>query len=87
MSMEIYVHGNLCPWKNTTHSDFSQGNYELCLSTENIEQCLVNSTQVLQPEIERLKILAPGYLNKYNLFINHEWTKHGISNRKKNLFI
>jgi len=72
-----HIDGNLCPWKNTTRSDFTQGHYELCLSTENIEQCLVNGTQILEPEKERLKILAPGYLNKFNLFINHEWTKHG----------
>jgi ribonuclease I len=72
-----HIDGNLCPWKNTTQNDFSQGNYELCLATENIEQCLVNSTQILEPEKERLKILAPGYLNQLNLFINHEWTKHG----------
>ncbi|CAF1117577.1 unnamed protein product [Rotaria sordida] len=72
-----HIDGNLCPWKNTTQHDFTQGHYEYCLSMEHIEQCLVNGTQVLEPEYERLKILAPGYLNKYNLFINHEWTKHG----------
>jgi len=73
-----HIDGNLCPWTNTTRSDFSQGDYEYCLTIENIQQCLVNGTQILEPERERLKILAPGYLNKFNLFINHEWTKHGI---------
>jgi ribonuclease I len=72
-----HIDGNLCPWTNTTRNDFSQGNYEYCLSSENIEQCLVNGTQILEPERERLKVFAPGYLNKLNLFINHEWTKHG----------
>ncbi len=73
-----HIDGNLCPWTNTTRSDFSQGDYEYCLTIENIQQCLINGTQILEPERERLKILAPGYLNKFNLFINHEWTKHGI---------
>ena len=53
--------------------------YEYCLSTENIQQCLVNGVAILEPERERLAILAPGYLNRLNLFINHEWTKHGSS--------
>lgn len=74
-----HIDGNLCPWKNTSRSDFSQGNYEFCLASENIEQCLVNGPVILEPARERLKVLAPGYLNKLNLFINHEWTKHGRS--------
>jgi ribonuclease I len=74
---KCHIDGNLCPWKNTTASDFSQVDYEYCLSVENKEECLVNGTEVLLPEEERLKILAPGYLSKRNLFINHEWTKHG----------
>ncbi|UJR32000.1 hypothetical protein I4U23_019470 [Adineta vaga] len=72
-----HINGNRCPWTNTTRSDFSQGNYEYCLSSENITDCLVNGKEILEPERERLKILAPGYLNRHNLFINHEWTKHG----------
>jgi len=74
---DCHIDGNLCPWKNTTRSDFSQANYEYCLASENINQCLVNGVEILEPEQERLKVLAPGYLNKMNLFINHEWTKHG----------
>lgn len=73
-----HIDGNLCPWKNTSRSDFSQGHYELCLASEHIQSCLVNGTAILEPERERLKILAPGYLNTLNLFINHEWTKHGL---------
>ncbi|CAF3682882.1 unnamed protein product [Rotaria sp. Silwood1] len=72
-----HINGNLCPWINTTLHDFSQNHYEYCLSIENIEQCLINDRKILQNEYERLKIFAPGYLNKFNLFINHEWTKHG----------
>ncbi|CAF3518559.1 unnamed protein product [Rotaria socialis] len=72
-----HIDGNLCPWTNTTGHGFTQAHYEYCLSRENIQQCLVDATEVLEPEQERLKILAPGYLNQFNLFINHEWTKHG----------
>lgn len=72
-----HIDGDLCPWKNTSRHDFSQGNYEYCLARENIDQCLVNADMIFQSEYERLKIFAPGYLNHYNLFINHEWTKHG----------
>ncbi|CAF4559677.1 unnamed protein product [Rotaria socialis] len=36
-----------------------------------------NYQDILLPEQERLKLLAPGYLGPRNLFINHEWTKHG----------
>ncbi|CAF1384808.1 unnamed protein product [Adineta ricciae] len=74
---KCHINGNLCPWKNTTSNEFTQGDYENCLSIENIQQCLVNATDVLLPEQERLKLLAPGYLGTRNLFINHEWTKHG----------
>ncbi|CAF4607903.1 unnamed protein product, partial [Rotaria magnacalcarata] len=55
----------------------TQAHYEYCLSRENIQQCLVDATEVLELEQERLKILAPGYFNQFNLVINHEWTKHG----------
>ncbi|CAF1625562.1 unnamed protein product, partial [Adineta ricciae] len=72
-----HIDGDLCPWKNTSRSDFSQGNYEYCLASENVGDCLINGREILEPERERLKVLAPGYLNKFNLFINHEWTKHG----------
>ncbi|CAF2098977.1 unnamed protein product [Rotaria magnacalcarata] len=71
------TNGNLCPWTNTTGHGFTQAHYEYCLSRENIQQCLVDATEVLELEQERLKILAPGYLNQFNLVINHEWTKHG----------
>ena len=60
-----------------TKSDFTQVDYEYCLSVENVQGCLINATEILLPEQERLKILAPGYLGERNLFINHEWTKHG----------
>ena len=72
-----HIDGNLCPWKNTTRSDFTQSHYEYCLASEGIQSCLVNGSAILEPERERLKVFAPGYLNRYNLFINHEWTKHG----------
>ncbi|CAF4779463.1 unnamed protein product [Rotaria socialis] len=36
-----------------------------------------NYQDILLPEQERLKLLASGYLGPRNLFINHEWTKHG----------
>lgn len=72
-----HINGNLCPWKNSTKDEFTQNHYEYCLSKENIQKCLVNMTEILKTEQERMKILAPGYLNTYNLFINHEWTKHG----------
>lgn len=74
---KCHVDGNLCPWANATKSDFTQDDYEYCLAVEGIEPCVVNGSAVLLPEQERLKILAPGYLNHRNLFINHEWTKHG----------
>ncbi len=74
---KCHIDGNLCSWKNATKDDFGQTDYEYCLSVENIEECLVNANDVLVPETERLKILAPGYLGPRNLFINHEWTKHG----------
>ncbi|CAF1366565.1 unnamed protein product [Didymodactylos carnosus] len=80
-----HVNGNLCPWQNTTFSNFTQDYYEYCLSYENISQCLVNP-EVVEHEQERLKYLAPGHLGKRNLFMNHEWTKHGscCSNAFKN---
>ncbi|UJR14731.1 hypothetical protein I4U23_001723 [Adineta vaga] len=74
---KCHIDGNLCPWTNSTSKDFTQGDYENCLSLENIQECLVNGSNILVPEQERLKVLAPGYLGKRNLFINHEWTKHG----------
>ena len=74
-----HIDGNLCPWTNTSQATFSQSMYEYCLATENMQQCLVNGVDILEPERERLAILAPGYLNRLNLFINHEWTKHGSS--------
>ncbi|CAF3406029.1 unnamed protein product [Rotaria socialis] len=43
----------------------------------NYQECLINPTDILLPEQERLKLLASGYLGPRNLFINHEWTKHG----------
>jgi ribonuclease I len=84
---KCHINGNLCPWKNATENDFTQGDYEYCLSVENREECLIDPTEILLPEQERLKIFAPGYLNKRNLFINHEWTKHGKFrlNKNKNL--
>jgi ribonuclease I len=72
-----HIDGNLCPWTNTSRSDFSQAHYEYCLASENIRTCLVDGDQVLEPERDRLQLFAPGYLNRLNLFINHEWTKHG----------
>ena len=85
-----HIDGNLCPWQNATRTDFTQTNYEYCLSSEHIEQCLVNGQQILEPLQERLKVLAPGYLNKFNLFFNHEWTKHGSRKEikiKRNLIL
>lgn len=75
---KCHIDGDLCPWKNTSLHNFTQGNYELCLSSESIDACLVDFIDVIQPVQERLKILAPGYLNRYNLLMNHEWTKHGL---------
>jgi ribonuclease I len=74
---KCHIDGNLCPWKNITKDSFTQTDYEYCLSVENIQECLINPTDILLPEEERLKVLAPGYLGPRNLFINHEWTKHG----------
>ena len=74
---KCHVNGNLCPWENATRADFTQGDYEYCLSVEDKAECLIDGAQILLPEAERLKIYAPGYLNRRNLFINHEWTKHG----------
>lgn len=74
---KCHINGNLCPWQNTTAKDFNQGDYEYCLSIENLNECLVDGRSVLTPEQDRLKVLAPGYLGPRNLFINHEWTKHG----------
>ncbi|CAF1055418.1 unnamed protein product [Rotaria sordida] len=74
---KCHINGNLCPWTNTTKDNFTQVDYEYCLSMENRQECLINATDILLPEQERLKILAPGYLGIRNLFINHEWTKHG----------
>lgn len=74
---KCHIDGNLCPWENATKYSFSQTDYEYCLSVENINECLVSAKDVLEPETERLKNLAPGYLGPRNLFINHEWTKHG----------
>jgi ribonuclease I len=72
-----HIDGNLCPWTNATKSGFTQGDYEYCLAIEGKQPCLVDPTIVLQSEYERLKVFAPGYLGEHNLFINHEWTKHG----------
>ncbi|CAF1330825.1 unnamed protein product [Rotaria sp. Silwood1] len=74
---KCHIDGNLCPWINSTKENFTQVDYEYCLSIENKQECLINATNILLPEQERLKILAPGYLGVRNLFINHEWTKHG----------
>ena len=74
---QCHIDGNLCPWANASESYFSQSDYEYCLSVENVKQCLINGTEILQPVTDRLKVFAPGYLNDRNLFINHEWTKHG----------
>ncbi|CAF3653075.1 unnamed protein product [Adineta steineri] len=74
---KCHIDGNLCPWKNMTSNDFTQGDYEYCLSVENVQECLIDPVEILEPERDRLKVLAPGYLGKRNLFINHEWTKHG----------
>lgn len=74
---QCHVDGNLCPWSNSSDSKFSQSDYEYCLAVEGINKCLVDGTTVLQPFADRLKTYAPGYLNAHNLFINHEWTKHG----------
>ena len=72
-----HIDGNLCPWTNTTRNEFTQSHYEYCLATENIQPCMLDGEKILQPEFERLKTHAPGYLNRYNLFLNHEWSKHG----------
>lgn len=79
-----HIDGNLCPWKNTSRSDFTQSHYEYCLATEHVEPCIIDGKEILQAEFERLKLYAPGYLNDYNLFLNHEWSKHGkYSNKEK----
>ncbi|CAF4327061.1 unnamed protein product, partial [Rotaria magnacalcarata] len=74
---KCHINGDLCPWQNATKNTFNQVDYEYCLSIENRQECLINPTDILLPEQERLKLLAPGYLGPRNLFINHEWTKHG----------
>jgi len=76
-SSKCHIDGNLCPWANASQERFSQSEYEYCLSIENVQQCLINPLEIIVPEQERLKTYAPGYLGKRNLFINHEWTKHG----------
>ncbi|CAF3442446.1 unnamed protein product [Rotaria socialis] len=59
---KCHINGDLCPWQNATEDTFNQVDYEY---------------YILLPEQERLKLLASGYLGPRNLFINHEWTKHG----------
>lgn len=79
---KCHINGNLCPWANASKNAFTQDDYEFCLSIEQIDECLINGTEILRPFEEQLKIFAPGYLNERNLFINHEWTKHGVSIRR-----